>query len=68
MTRYAESTSVSSERSRGEIEHTLLKYGADSFMYGWEGTGAVIGFRMRGKMPAMLPMLTEHGKSNKGES
>ena len=50
MTKYAESTSVSSEKSRGEIERTLLRYGADSFMYGWEGLGAVIGFRMRGKM------------------
>ncbi len=50
MTRYAESTSVSSTKSRAEIEHTLLKYGADSFMYGWEGAQAVIGFRMYGKM------------------
>lgn len=31
---YAENTSVSSEKSRAEIERTLQKYGADQFMYG----------------------------------
>lgn len=34
MSRYAETTSVSSESSRGEIERTLSRYGASSFMYG----------------------------------
>lgn len=42
---YAENTSVSSESSRGEIERTLMRYGADQFMYGWNGEGAVIQFR-----------------------
>lgn len=45
MSRYAENTTVSSEQSRGEIERTLARYGADQFMYGWDSDRAVIGFR-----------------------
>src|SRR5690606_12572327 len=45
MSRYAENTSVPSERSRGEIERTLIRYGADQFAYGWETGKATIGFR-----------------------
>ncbi len=44
MTRYAASTTVTVERSRNEIEATLLRYGAAQFMYGWEATGAIIAF------------------------
>lgn len=44
MTRYAESTSVSSDKSRAEIERTLARYGARSFMYGWDETRAILGF------------------------
>ena len=50
MSKYAANTEVSSTRSREEIEHTLTRYGADSFMYAWENDKAVIGFRMFGKM------------------
>lgn len=50
MAKYAATTSVSSSKSRDEIERTLTKYGADSFMYAWEGMIAVIGFRIKGKM------------------
>ncbi|SDL79010.1 hypothetical protein SAMN05661010_02562 [Modicisalibacter muralis] len=49
MTRYAENTSVSSERSRAEIEQTLARYGADGFMYGWDGGTAVLAFQMHGR-------------------
>lgn len=41
---YAENTKVSVEKSRAEIERTLARYGADQFMYGWGGEGAVIAF------------------------
>lgn len=44
MSRYAENTSVSSEASRGEIERTLARYGASSFMYGWDQDKAIVGF------------------------
>ncbi len=47
--RYATDTTVSSERSRGEIEKVLSRYGATQFMYGWgehEGREvAIVGFR-----------------------
>lgn len=46
MTRYAETTTVTADRSRGEIERTLTRYGATAFMYGWEATRAVVQFRM----------------------
>lgn len=49
MSRFAESTSVSTERSRAEIERTLQKYGAGGFMYGWQGTRAAIAFEMHGR-------------------
>jgi hypothetical protein len=49
MSRYAENTSVSSERSRAEIEQTLSRYGADGFMYGWDGGTAVLAFHMHGR-------------------
>jgi hypothetical protein len=32
---FAEKTTVSSDKSRAEIERTLSRYGASSFMYGW---------------------------------
>lgn len=44
MTRYASKTSVSVERSRAEIESTLVRYGASQFMYGWNDQGAMIAF------------------------
>lgn len=49
MSRYAESTSVSSESSRAEIERTLSRYGATQFMYGWDQKGAVVGFIADGR-------------------
>jgi len=42
--RYAESTSVPSEKSRAEIERTLTRYGADEFLYARSAGRAVIGF------------------------
>ncbi len=50
MDRYAENTSVSAEKSRAEIERILCRYGADGFMYGWDGPSATVMFRMGGKM------------------
>lgn len=46
MSRYAEKTTVSSESSRMEIERDLKRYGASGFMYGWNESGAVVGFQM----------------------
>lgn len=43
-TRYAATTSVSPDRSRGEIEKVLANYGAKQFMYGWGEEQAVLAF------------------------
>jgi len=59
MTRYASRTEVPVDRSRAQIEKLLERYGASSFMYGWESTVAVVAFqyekwmiRFRLPMPA----------------
>lgn len=46
MPTYAAKTEVSSERSRGEIERILTRYGATGFAYGWAEEAAMIGFFM----------------------
>lgn len=57
MTRYAENTTVSSDKSRAEIETTLARYGATAFMYGWDQTGAVIMFQTQGRrVKFVLPL------------
>lgn len=57
MSRYAASTEVSAERSRGEIERTLTRYGASQFMYGWDQNQAVLAFVSRGRQVRFtLPM------------
>lgn len=48
MTRYANNTDVSSERSRAEIERTLQRYGADRFGYTTSREAAVLGFTCNG--------------------
>lgn len=49
MSLYASETEVPAERSRQEIERTLLKYGATSFVYGFQQATAVIMFEMKGR-------------------
>lgn len=46
---YASDTSVSTEKSRAEIERTLQRWGASKFMYGWDEDRAIVGFVMRGR-------------------
>lgn len=41
---YAADTSVSVERSRGEIERLLQRYGASQFASGWDNESAHLGF------------------------
>ena len=54
---YAANTEVPADRSRGEIENTLMRYGADQFMYGWNDQGAVIQFRANERFVRfVLPM------------
>jgi hypothetical protein len=56
MTKFAEKTIVSAERSRAEIEATLQRYGATAFGYGWDTAAAVVMFeiahrRIRFRLP-----------------
>lgn len=43
---YAAQTSVSSDKSRAEIERTMARYGAQSFAYGWDNGYAMVGFKL----------------------
>ena len=63
MGKYAENTTVSADRSRAEIEKTLSKYGADQFLYGWNGPEAMIGFRMNERFVRFtIPMPDKNDK------
>lgn len=58
-TQYAKETSVSAEKSRGEIERELRRFGATGFGYAWQGGYAVIVFEFKGRrMKFVLPMPT----------
>ena len=69
MPRYASQTTVAPDRSRTEIERTLMRYGASGFMYGWRENNAIIGFeannrRIRFVLP--LPALAQFMTTGKG--
>lgn len=49
MNSYAEGTSVSVEKSRGEIETTLRRFGAEGFAYATDNRRAVIRFTAEGR-------------------
>jgi len=49
MTQYAKNTSVSVDRSVGEIQSTLIRYGASKFMYGIDESKAMIAFEMNNR-------------------
>lgn len=49
MSRYAETTEVSAERSRAEIERTLRRYGASGFLYAWQERRAAVAFDLMGR-------------------
>ncbi len=46
---YAENTKVDRGKSRQEIERTLERYGATTFMYGTQPEKAIVGFEMHGR-------------------
>ena len=66
MKRYASNTSVSSDRSRQEIESTLAKYGATAFMYGNNQKQAVIVFEFSGKRMKFVLELPSSATTPKG--
>lgn len=59
---YAKGTQVSAERSREEIDRLLARYGADAFMYGWEGGRAVLAFHMKGRHIKFIVPMRDKGE------
>lgn len=49
MAKFAQNTDVSVEQSEAEIKRTIARYGATSFMSGYQGNRAVVAFEMDGK-------------------
>lgn len=49
MTKYASTTTVSSAKSKAEIEAIVERYGASQFVSGWTADHAVVGFTMEGR-------------------
>lgn len=46
MTKYASTTTVSSAKSKAEIEAIVERYGASQFVSGWSADHAIVGFTM----------------------
>ena len=60
MSRFAENTSVSVEKSKAEIERVLQRYGAEQFIHGWDQHNAYIGFRMEQRqIKFVIPLPTK---------
>lgn len=54
MPTYAENTTVSVERSQAEVERILQRYGATSFMRGWDANRAVLAFTINKRQIRMI--------------
>jgi len=63
MTTYAEGTTVSAEKSRGEIERTLARFGATGFAYGWDETRASVQFVAQGRQVRFVMTLPDPSES-----
>jgi hypothetical protein len=69
MPLYAQNTAVPVERSKGEIERTLRRYGASEFIFGSKASMAVLGFKMRDRFVRFdipLPLFADFLKSPHG--
>lgn len=49
IARYAQGTFVDSSASRAEFERTVTRYGAESFMCGWQDSRAALAFTADGR-------------------
>lgn len=56
---YAANTDVSVEKSRAEIERTLMRYKADSFIYASEPGRSMVGFRMANRQIKFVLLLPD---------
>lgn len=67
---YAKTTSVSVDRSRTEIEHLVMRYGATGFIYGQEENRAMVAFKLgmhQVKIVLLLPPATEFETTPTGQ-
>ena len=70
MGQYAKNTQVSADRSKAEIEKTLIRYGVEEFLYMRGLKGAGIGFTYKGreiKLNIPLPSRDEYNDNRTGE-
>jgi hypothetical protein len=70
MAKYASNTTVSADRSKAEIERTLIRYGVDEFFYGRSASGAGIGFTFKGrtiKLNVPMPSRNDYRDNKAGE-
>lgn len=78
MTRYAANTTVSQGRSVEEIQRTLIRYGAEEFVFGLRGSEGLIEFVASGRRIRFVVQLpskddaeftrTETGRPRKGDA
>jgi hypothetical protein len=61
MPTYATQTTVSVAKSKADIENTLLKYGCNGFLSGWQGTTAMIAFQINGRQVKFLLPMPDQG-------
>ena len=67
MAKYAEGTKVPVEKTKGEIEQLVTKYGARGYINGWADNRAMIGFEMnslRVQFTLPLPSITDRAVSH----
>lgn len=63
MAKFAATTSVSSQKSKAEIEALVERYGAAEFGSGWDASRAVVGFTIQGRrVRFVLPMPDKQAK------
>lgn len=70
MAKYAANTKVPVERSRLEIERTLVRYGVEAFFYGTSHKGSGIGFKYKDRaiqMSVPLPERKDFADTQAGE-
>jgi len=59
---YAANTIVSVDKSRAEIEATLVRYGASMFLSGWDDDHAFVAFKLRDRHIKLTIPLPQRGE------
>lgn len=66
MSRFAQGTTVPVEKTKAEVEKTLIRFGATGFVSAWLGTSAAIMFEIKGRRVKFVLPLPEYGKTHGG--